>query len=290
MILGKLLPSITYGGLLLATLSTTPPDLLTCFKIILLVEIALTLSGLIILWRSRILAFSGGYQSYFKPIADLSYKSLISAAGHFFNKRLDVWFVQFFSGTAMLGQYGLATQVTNFISEAMTPFNQVLVPYIAESKADKHNEMVERVARLNLSIALVAALGIIGTSWLFIPLIFGKAFTPAIPATQVLAVGILFISQRLVFSGYFKAINQMQYPVKASWAGVVITVVLDLFLIPKYGILGAAWATCAAYGVTSLYLIRMAQKILGFSLSHIFILRKEDIRWLMTRGKKKTMP
>ena len=82
----------------------------------------------------------------------------------------------------------------------------------------------------------------------------------------------------------------MQYPVKASWAGVVITVVLDLILIPKYGILGAAWATCAAYGVTSFYLIRMAQKTLGFSLSHIFILRKDDILWLMTRGKKKSTP
>lgn len=190
----------------------------------------------------------------------------------------------------MLGQYGLATQVTNFISDAMTPFNQVLVPYIAESKADKHNEMVERIARLNLSIAVVAAVGIISTSWLFIPLVFGKAFTPAISATQVLALGILFISQRLVFTGYFKAINQMQHPVKAAWAGVVITVVLDLILIPKYGILGAAWATCAAYGVTSYYLIRMAQRILGFSLSHIFILRKDDIHWLLTRGKKKSTP
>lgn len=288
MILGKFLPAVTYGGLLVATLSSTKPDLLFCFKVILLVELILAIAGLFILWKTRIITFSNNYQAYFRPISDLSWKSLVSAAGHFFNKRLDVWFVQFFSGTAMLGQYGLATQVTNFISDAMTPFNQVLVPYIAESKADQHNEMVERVARLNMSIALVAALGIISTSWLFIPLIFGKAFAPAIPATQVLAVGILFISQRLVFSGYFKAINQMQYPVKAAWAGVVITVVLDLILIPKYGILGAAWATCAAYGVTTFYLIRMAQKILGFSLTHIFILRKDDIRWVMTRSKKKT--
>ena len=288
MILGKFLPSITYGGLLLGSIASNPLDLLFCFKIILLVEIALTLSGMIILWQARIIRFSGGFRQYLKPISDLSFKSLVSAAGHFLNKRLDVWFVQFFSGTAMLGQYGLATQVTNFISDAMTPFNQVLVPYIAESRAEKHNEMVERVARLNFSIAIVASLGIITTSWLFIPLIFGKAFAPAVLATQVLAIGILFISQRLVFSGYFKAINQMRHPVQASWTGVVITVVMDLILIPKFGILGAAWATCAAYGMTTLYLIRMAQKNLGFSLSQILILRKEDIQWVLTRAKKES--
>jgi O-antigen/teichoic acid export membrane protein len=187
----------------------------------------------------------------------------------------------------MLGQYGLATQVTNFISEAMTPFNQVLIPYIAESSSDQHNEIVERIARLNLTISIVAAIGIISTSWLFIPWVFGKSFALAVPATQVLAIGILFISQRLVFSGYFKAINEMKYPVRASWAGVVITVIMDLLLIPKYGIVGASIATCGAYGVTSFYLIRMAQKKLGFSLTHIFLIRKSDIRWIFTRGEHK---
>jgi O-antigen/teichoic acid export membrane protein len=288
MILGKLVPALTYGGLLAYTIyKKSALDLFLCFKVILLVEFILLVFGLIILQQSKVVSFSSGFKAYYKPISDLSFKSLVSASGHFFNKRLDVWFVQFFNGTAMLGQYGLATQVTNFVSDAMSPFNQVLVPYIAESTADKHNEIVGRIARLNMSIAVVASVGIITTSWLFVPLIFGKAFQPAVAATQVLAVGILFISQRLVFSGYFKAINEMQYPVRAAWAGVVITVIMDLLLIPQYGIVGASWATCAAYGVTSFYLIRMAQRKLGFSLRNIFIVRKEDIQWIITRRKAK---
>ncbi len=288
MILGKLIPSITYGGLLLYTVSSKAPvAFITCFKIILVVEFFLLLIGWIILSRHKIISFSVEFKEYLKPISSLSYKSLVSASGHFLNKRLDVWFVQFFNGTATLGQYGLATQVTNFISDAMTPFTQVLVPYIAETTADKHNEIVERIARLNLSIALAAAIGISSTSWLFIPVLFGKAFQLAVPATQVLAIGILFISQRLVFTGYFRAINEMQYPVRAAWAGVIITVILDLLLIPTFGIVGASWATCAAYGVTSFYLIRMAQKKLRFSLRHILILRKSDIQWLLNRAQRK---
>ncbi len=287
MILDKLFPSLIYGLLLFYTLMTDNPfALLNCFKIILVAETISLLIGLIILWRSKIISFSGGYTSYFRPIADLSYKSLASASGNFLNKRLDVWFVQFYHGITILGQYGLATQIANFVSDAMTPFNQVLVPYIAESEQDQHNEIVERTARLNMGIALVAAIGILSTSWLFIPLLFGKSFHLAVPATQILAFGIIFISQRLVFSGYFRAINQMQYPVRAAWMGVVITILLDILLIPSFGIIGASWATTIAYGLSCSYLIRMAQKQLGFTLGNILILRKSDIQWILTRGQK----
>lgn len=287
MLLNHGLPAIVYGTLLVLTTSGAHElSLLQCFKIILLIEIVLAMSGVFFLWQKKMISFSTGYADYLKPISSLSFKSLLSSSGHFLNKRLDVWFVQFYKGTAMLGQYGLATQVTNFISDAMTPFNQVLIPYIAEAPPEQHRGIVARTARLNISIAVSAAAGIICTSWLFIPILFGKAFAEAIPATQILAIGIIFISQRLVFTGYFKAINQMQYPMKASWAGVIMTIGLDFLLIPTYGIIGAAWATAIAYATTSVYLVYMAQKKLGFGLTQILLIKKSDITWLLSRKSK----
>jgi O-antigen/teichoic acid export membrane protein len=127
---------------------------------------------------------------------------------------------------------------------------------------------------------------IIGTSWFFIPVFFGRSFQLAVPASIVLAIGIIFTSQRLVFSGYFKAINQMQHPVRAAWAGVLITVLLDIILIPPLGIIGAAWATTLAYGTSSFYLVMMARRKLGFHLSAILFLRKSDIKWLLSKNQK----
>lgn len=287
MIISQGLPALVYGLILWFTTQYDHPlTLETCFKIILLLETSLVLAGTLFLWRFNIISFSGDYLSNLKPVSELSLKSLLSASGHFLNKRLDVWFVQFYKGTAMLGQYGLATQVTNFISDAMTPFNQVLVPYIAGSPPDQHKEMVVRTARLNITIALCAAAMIISTSWIFIPLFFGQAFRHAVPATQILSLGIIFISQRLVFTGYFKAVNQMHYPIKASWAGVVMTVALDILLIPDFGIIGASWATVTAYGITSCYLVHVARKKLKFNAATIFILQKSDIKWLLSKNLK----
>lgn len=285
-LLNQLIPAIVYASLLyLSIKSHDELPLLSYFKIILLVETLLAVFGMMIIWRSGVVSFSKDARTYLKPVSSLSIKSLMSSAGHFLNKRLDVWFVQFFRGTASLGQYGLATQIANFISDAMSPFNQVLVPYVAESTPDKHNEIVERTARLNMAIAFMAATGIAATSWFFIPFLFGKAFKEAIPATQVLAIGVIFISQRLVFTGYFKAINAMQYAVKAAWTGVIITIIFDVLLIPGLGILGAALATCIAYGTSATYLVIMAKRRLGFQWSSILLLRKDDLRWLLKKSQ-----
>ena len=205
----------------------------------------------------------------------------MSTIGHFLNKRLDVWFVEYFKGIATLGQYGLATQVTNFVSEALTPFNQVLLPYLANTSSDQHKLMVGRIARLNLYIASIAAIIIAGTSWLFIPLLFGRQFSLAIPASQILAIGIIFISQRLVFTNYFKAIDKIQYPIQASWGGVIITVILDFILIPPLGIIGASIATVLAYAVTSLFLIYHSARALNLNFSEIVLIKRSDINWLL---------
>ena len=286
MILMQLIPALSYGTLLAITLTSDRHiSLLTCFSIILAIDGVLLGVGVWLLRQSPAFHVSGDYKLFAKPIIEFSSKNILSTTGHFMNKRLDVWFVQFYRGPYGLGQYGLATQIANFVSDAMTPFNQVMIPYISGTPSTLHKEMVERTARLNITIALIAGAGIVGTSWLFIPLVFGNAFEDAVHASQILAIGILFISQRLVFSGYFKAINELKVPVRAAWLGVLITIFLDLIFIPAHGITGAAWATVASYAITSVYLVMAAKKKLGFSMAHILLIQKSDFQWLLSRSK-----
>ncbi|MEO6132063.1 MAG: oligosaccharide flippase family protein [Saprospiraceae bacterium] len=285
----QVVPVIVYGILLYVSLEdhVTFP-LTTYFKIILINESLLLLAGFFILWKSNEIQFSPDTRAYRNQILKYSSKNLLGTVGHFLNKRLDVWFVEFYQGIAILGQYGLATQISNFISDALTPFNQVLLPYLAGTPVEEHKIMVGRVARLNLYLALSAAILIAGLSWLFIPLLFGHKFDAAIPASQILAIGIIFISQRLVFTNYFKATDQIRYTIKASWGGVIITVLLDFLLIPSYGIIGASIASVIAYGITALFLIYHVSKILGLQAIDIIYLKKSDINWLLSRDQDVT--
>ncbi len=281
----QLLPVVIYSILLYLSLNgQVSYPMITYFKIILISESFLLMTGLFILWKTNEIKFSSDSVQYRKAIVHYSSKNLLGTVGHFLNKRLDVWFVEFYNGMALLGQYGLATQITNFISEALTPFNQVLLPYLSGSPGDQHKIMVGRIARLNFFIALMAASLIACLSWLFIPILFGHKFDQAIPASQILAIGIIFISQRLVFTNYFKATNQIMYTIKASWGGVIITVLLDLVLIPRYGILGASIASVLAYATTAIFLIYHVSKKIDLRLADILFLKKSDITWL-TSGR-----
>lgn len=282
--INQLIPVFVYCILLYLNLNGQQQySLIDYFKIILFMESFLLLSGFIIVWKTGEIKFADDTRAYRKPILTYSSKNLLGIVGHFLNKRLDVWFVQFYRGIATLGQYGLATQVTNFISDALTPFNQVLLPYLAGTPLEQHKIMVGRIARLNLYIALIAAILISGFSWLFIPILFGHQFDEAIPATQILSIGIIFISMRLVFTNYFKATNRIGYTIKASWGGVVMTIILDVLLIPQYGIIGASIASVVAYATTSIFLIYHVSRLIDLNLRDILLLKKSDLIWLLSR-------
>lgn len=286
--INQLLPVLIYGSLLYAGIHNEQQySLITYFKIILITESFLLLTGIFIFWKTGEIRISSDMQTYRIPVLQYSAKNLLGTVGHFLNKRLDVWFVDFYRGIATLGQYGLASQISNFVSEALTPFNQVLLPYLSGTPTDQHKVMVGRIARLNLYIALTAAILIAGFSWLFIPILFGHKFDDAIPASQILAAGIIFISQRLVFTNYFKATNQIGFTIKASWSGVIITVLLDIVLIPSYGIIGASIASVVSYATTAIFLIYHAAKKIKLNIRDIFILNKSDISWLLS-GKPRT--
>ena len=158
MILMQLIPALSYGTLLAITLTSDHHiSLLTCFSIILAIDGVLLGVGVWLLRQSPVFHVSGDYKLFAKPIIEFSSKNILSTTGHFMNKRLDVWFVQFYRGPYWLGQYGLATQISNFVSDAMTPFNQVMIPYISGTPSTLHKEMVERTARLNITIALIGS-------------------------------------------------------------------------------------------------------------------------------------
>ncbi len=194
-VLSQLIPVLAYSTLLMMVLSGDHVfEFAFIFKIILLSETIVLMCGFILLYLSGALHLDKDYRTYQKPVLRYSSKNLLSVLGHFLNKRLDVWFVQHMKGTVALGQYGLATQIANFINEALIPFQQVLLPYLAGSESNEHKPMVGRIGRLNFFISILAAVAVASTSWIFIPLLFGKQFSDAIPATQILAVGIIFIS------------------------------------------------------------------------------------------------
>jgi Na+-driven multidrug efflux pump len=57
---------------------------------------------------------------------------------------------------------------------------------------------------------------------------------------------------------------------------LIINFILNLYLIPRYGGIGAAWATNVSYGIGSLAFVFAFSKITGISVAQLFTYRRSD--------------
>lgn len=108
--------------------------------------------------------------------------------------------------------------------------------------AEKNKRYLFKAMSLSIGLAVLSLL-IIPLSPLLVQLIFGFKYAASVPTAQVLAFGFAAflagapLTAHLIYSTqrtkWFLAINVLQ---------LILLISLDLFLMPKWGSLGAAWA------------------------------------------------
>ncbi len=272
-------------GFVAAQMAATTQDLMTIFNFILLGQALVTAIGAVMIFAGQQMSISFHFKSLIKPFYTFSFKTTLDAIAKFINRRVDVYFVESMKGMGSLGQYGLASQINNFAQEAILPFTQVMTPYLVRSDEHERVAITTRMTRIIVTLTALLALAIMLLAPLMIPLIFGKAFTGAIAATQILSITALVITLRIGLSVYFQSGNRLRFNIQSNWLAVVVTILLDLLLIPGFGIEGAAWASVLAYTTSLLFLLYHFMQQTHARLSEILLLRKSDIGWLLSQQK-----
>ncbi|MFT5760137.1 MAG: O-antigen/teichoic acid export membrane protein [Alteromonadaceae bacterium] len=89
---------------------------------------------------------------------------------------------------------------------------------------------------------------------IFIPMLFGKAYSTVTPILQVHIWASVFIFMRALFSKWILIEDIPKYSLLTHGSGAIINILLNLLLIPMYGAIGAAIATLIAYATAS-YLV-----------------------------------
>jgi O-antigen/teichoic acid export membrane protein len=94
-------------------------------------------------------------------------------------------------------------------------------------------------------------------------LLYGAEFGPAVAPARVLLAGMLLAGASGLASAYLYGRGSPGLNSIVLGIGLVITVVLDLLLIPRYGALGAATASTAAYLCTDGMLVGLLLRLSG---------------------------
>ncbi|MGF9964009.1 polysaccharide biosynthesis C-terminal domain-containing protein [Bacillus rhizoplanae] len=153
---------------------------------------------------------------------------------------------------AEIGYYGIAQLIITSMMIIPNTLNQMMIPYISE-KTGKINQLAEMLKRFEKRMLIMTTLLCVLASVFvpfLLPLVFGEKYINSIPYFQILVVGLLFWSIYSPKGITLVSIGRVDVNLKVSLISFIINVVLNVFLIYKFGTIGAAVATTATYFIT----------------------------------------
>ena len=187
-------------------------------------------------------------------------RSQVGGILNLLNLRLDVVVLGAMTGPAQVGVYVVASKYAELLRLPGLALTWVTYPQFA-GRADgaRHPEWL-RVGRL-VALGAVAAVVVAGSATVVLPLLYGEAFRDAVLPAVWICLGLVVEPAAGVASGYLLGSGRPGLNSLILGGGFIVTLVLDLLLIPRHGSLGAAWASAVAYLVTDVLLVRSWRRL-----------------------------
>lgn len=232
----------------------------------------------LILSYSLIPFFSRG-KTGFRELVAFALPCYLGSLSQFLNYRLDVFMVSFFIGVEGVGLYTLAVNLAQLIWLISHAAAKVLLPKVAASQeaASQNARSTARVTRLILVISLAVALFLSALVHFMLPLVYGEEFRRSIAPFLWLLPGIVAFSTVHVLASYIAGIGKPRINLFIALAGLFFTIIFDLFLIPRFGIIGAALASTISYSISATLSIWFFKHQSGIDFRDILFITKEDI-------------
>jgi O-antigen/teichoic acid export membrane protein len=222
---------------------------------------------------------------YMKRATTYGVQAHLSNILGFLNYRADMFLVNWFLGPAAVGLYSVGVGLVEKLWMVSYAASTVLFPRVAaETEEQRRKEFTPLVARTVLWITGPAALALVLLSRWIVLLLYSEAFLPAVGALKALLVGIVTLSAGRVLSNDIAGRGFLRLNIYTDLAAITTNVVLNLLWIPRYGIVGAAWASTVSYTVSFLGALFFYCRLSGNRWTSIVFPQRGDwaIYWRMT--------
>ena len=146
-----------------------------------------------------------------------------------------------------VGIYSAALKIAMLLSLFTTAFNYAAEPFFFQNASRKDSpDLYADVARIYSLTAGIIILGVLQYIDL-IQYLVGKDFRVGLSLAPVLLTAFFFLGLYYNFSIWYKLKDRTTTGAWIALTGTLVTLVLSLFLIPKIGKVGSAWAALGCY-------------------------------------------
>lgn len=177
-------------------------------------------------------------------------------------------------GETAAGIYGYATKVPNIILMVSTIFFQAWnMSAITENDSADRSEFYERVYSAYQSLMYVASAFIIGAVQFITPILIDtekfKEYENVYVYTPLLVIGVLMMCFNQFISSIYSVTCHTINSFWTSFAASAVNIILNIFLIKRYGIQGASLATLISYFVCYAIRIFDARRYVPFKVNYV---------------------
>jgi O-antigen/teichoic acid export membrane protein len=218
-----------------------------------------------------------------QPMVRFGVQSLLGSMPQLLNLRLDQLVMAAFVKPMQLGLYVVAASWSTILSGLVMAIGQTMFPQLAQldDAQDAQRQLVQ-VIRFGFWVDLFLSLLMLAFTPLGVPLLFGPRYAPSVPPALILVVGSGILYLNMLFSNGLKGTGKPSAVAWAEGAGLLVTLVLLAWLLPQYGILGAAIASLVAYFTVFLILLFSLRAHTGLPLLAFFEFKSKD--WSTVAG------
>jgi len=194
------------------------------------------------------------------------------------NYRLDLFLVGFFRGSYEVGLYALAATLGQLVWVLSGSVAASLFPAVAAgAESTRSAERTAVAARVTVALSAVAALAGLVLAFPGIRMVYGAEFAPSLVPLLALLPGVVMLVPTRVIAAYFAGVGRPNLNLAISALSFGATIGLDFLLIPSHGMVGAAVASTASYGIAAIVGLILFRRVSGVPIDRAVVMRRTDL-------------
>jgi O-antigen/teichoic acid export membrane protein len=199
----------------------------------------------------------------------------------FFTYRFDSFLINSLRTSAAVGVYAVGARLAELVWVAPAAVASVIVPKAAAASTDALNEQTPRVFGKVLALnvlfgALLCLVGAVG-----IRVLYSHAYAGAYKPMVLMMPGVVLLGGASILTGDTTGRGHPGYNSINSLLGFGVTLGLDLILIPRSGISGAAIASSIAYAVNFVLAVAFFLRVSGVGFREFW---RQAVPWRRYRA------
>jgi O-antigen/teichoic acid export membrane protein len=216
-----------------------------------------------------------------KNLLSMGFLFALSFAVIQLNFRVDILLLKELSTLEEVGFYSLGVSIAEKLWQLPFAIGIVLMSRTANATDQEAiNKTTAKLVRVSFLAGLAASLVMILVSPWVVPLIWGVKFQPSIAVIQYIVPGILFVSIFRILSSRLSGIGRPEVSIYVFLPALIINIILNLILIPRWGALGAVHATNVSYTAGTLAYIFVYSRIVKMPVKELLAFRRSDFQFL----------